>query len=89
LGDVLEKISRNGRDGFYSGEVAETICRTLKAEGGLITEDDLQPNVARWLEPLSTSYRDYLVFEQPPVSQGFMVLEMLNIIEAWPLHAER
>ena len=57
-----------------------------EAEGGVLTEDDLQGNVARWLEPLSTRYRDYLVFEQPPVSQGFMVLEMLNIIEAWPLH---
>jgi len=87
LGDVLEKISRNGRDGFYGGEVAETICQTLKAEGGVLTESDLQRNVARWLDPLSTSYRDYLVFEQPPVSQGFMVLEMLNIIEAWPLHS--
>jgi gamma-glutamyltranspeptidase/glutathione hydrolase len=86
LGDVLAKISLKGRDGFYSGEVAETICRTLRAEGGVLTEDDLQPNLARWLDPLSTSYRDYLVFEQPPVSQGFMVLEMLNIIEAWPLH---
>ena len=88
LGDVLEKISLKARDGFYAGEVAENICRTLKAEGGLLTEDDLQPNVARWLEPLSARYRDYLIFEQPPVSQGFMVLEMLNIIEAWPLHTE-
>ena len=88
LGEVLENISLKGRDGFYAGEVAENICRTLKAEGGLLTEDDLQPNVARWLEPISASYRDYLVFEQPPVSEGFMVLEMLNIIEAWPLHTE-
>ena len=64
----------------------KSACRTLQAEGGVLTEDDLQGNVARWLEPLSTRYRDYLVFEQPPVSQGFMVLEMLNIIEAWPLH---
>jgi gamma-glutamyltranspeptidase / glutathione hydrolase len=87
LGDVLEKISLKGRDGFYSGEVAEKICRTLQSEGGVLAEEDLQGNVARWLEPLSTRYRDYLVFEQPPVSQGFMVLEMLNIIEAWPLHA--
>jgi gamma-glutamyltranspeptidase/glutathione hydrolase len=86
LGDVIEKVALKGRDGFYGGEVAEKICRTLQAEGGVLAEDDLQGNVARWLEPLSTRYRDYLVFEQPPVSQGFMVLEMLNIIEAWPLH---
>ena len=87
LGDVLQKISARGRDGFYAGEVAETMCRTIQAEGGLLTQEDLQPRVAQWLEPISTSYRNYLVFEQPPVSQGFMVLEMLNIIEAWPLHA--
>jgi gamma-glutamyltranspeptidase / glutathione hydrolase len=87
LATVLEKISLKGRDEFYSGEIAETICRTLRAEGGLLAEDDLQPNVARWLEPLSTRYRGFQVFEQPPVSQGFMVLEMLNIIEGWPLHA--
>lgn len=87
LANVLEKIATRGRDGFYGGEVAETLCRTLRNDGGVLTGDDLQPNMARWLEPLSASYRDYLVFEQPPVSQGFMVLEMLNIIEAWPFHA--
>src|SRR5262249_56934520 len=59
LGDVLEKISFEGRDGFYAGEVAENICRTLKAEGGLLTEDDLQANVARGLEPLSSRDTDY------------------------------
>jgi gamma-glutamyltranspeptidase / glutathione hydrolase len=86
LGDVLEKISLKGRDGFYSGEVAEELCRTLGSEGGILSQEDLDRNVAQWLDPLRTNYRDYLVYEQPPVSQGFMVLEMLNIIEAWPLH---
>jgi gamma-glutamyltranspeptidase/glutathione hydrolase len=85
LGSVLEKIASKGRDGFYSGEVAERICQALKAEGGVLTPEDLQSRVARWLEPLGSSYRDYQVFEQPPVSQGFMVLEMLSIIEGWPL----
>ena len=87
LADVLETISLKGRDGFYAGEVADNICRTIQAEGGVLTQDDLKPTVAQWLEPLSTSYRDYLIFEQPPVSQGFMVLEMLNIIEGWPLQS--
>jgi gamma-glutamyltranspeptidase / glutathione hydrolase len=86
LGEILEKISLKGRDGFYAGEIAEKICRTLQAEGGVLAEEDLQGNIARWLEPLNARYRNYIVFEQPPVSQGFMVLEMLNIIEAWPLH---
>ena len=89
LGDVLDCISKKGRDGFYAGEVAETICQSLQAEGGLLAPEDLTRPVAQWLEPLSASYRGYLVYEQPPVSQGFMVLEMLNIIEAWPMHDGR
>jgi gamma-glutamyltranspeptidase/glutathione hydrolase len=84
LGDVLEKIARQGREGFYAGAVAEKICAAIKAEGGILTEQDLRAPVAQWLEPLKSSYRDTLVYEQPPVSQGFMVLEMLNIAEAWP-----
>jgi len=83
LGDALEKIAQKGRDGFYAGEVADNICATVKAEGGILTLEDLQPTVCHWLEPLSSTYRDALVFEQPPVSQGFMVLEMLNIAEGW------
>src|SRR5437867_8697787 len=86
LGGVLERIATKGRNGFYAGEVAEKICKSLQAEGGLHAEEDLSKPVAQWLGPLSSDYRDYLVYEQPPVSQGFMVLEMLNIIEAWPLH---
>jgi gamma-glutamyltranspeptidase/glutathione hydrolase len=86
LGNVLENIATKGRDGFYEGEIAERICQTLKAEGGVLTQGDLQHNVSQWLKPLSTSYRDTLVYEQPPVSQGFIVLEMLNIVEAWPFH---
>jgi len=86
LADVFEKIARQGRAGFYSGEVAEKICATIKAEGGMLAQEDLQPVDCQWLEPLSSTYRDTMVYEQPPVSQGFMVLEMLNIAEAWPLN---
>jgi gamma-glutamyltranspeptidase/glutathione hydrolase len=86
LSEVLERIARQGRDGLYGGEVAGKICATIKAEGGILAEEDLQTPVAQWLEPLSATYRDTMVYEQPPVSQGFMVLEMLNIAEAWPMH---
>ena len=84
LAAVFEKIASKGRAGFYSGEVADQIVRTIKAEGGILGEEDLQNVVTQWLEPLSSTYRDTLVYEQPPVSQGFMVLEMLNIAEGWP-----
>jgi len=86
LAGVFEKITRQGRDGFYAGEIADKICATIKAEGGMLAPEDLQPIVCQWIEPLASSYRDTLVYEQPPVSQGFMVLEMLNIAEAWPFH---
>ena len=86
LGDVLEKIARKGATVFMPGEIADKICATIKAEGGILAEEDLRAVVCQWLEPLSSTYRDTLVYEQPPVSQGFMVLEMLNIAEAWPFH---
>jgi gamma-glutamyltranspeptidase/glutathione hydrolase len=86
LSDVIEKIAQKGRDGFYAGEIAERICQSLKLEGGILAPEDLESSSAQWLEPLSSGYREYVVFEQPPVSQGFMVLEMLNILEAWPLN---
>lgn len=86
LADVLEAIARKGRAGFYSGEVAEKICAAVRSEGGILSEEDLQNATCQWLDPLRSSYRDAVIYEQPPVSQGFMVLEMLNIAEAWPMH---
>jgi gamma-glutamyltranspeptidase / glutathione hydrolase len=86
LAGVLEKIAQKGREAFYGGEVAEKICAAIKSEGGLLAPEDLRKAVCQWLEPLSSTYRDTVVYEQPPVSQGFMVLEMLNIAEAWPMH---
>ena len=83
---MFEKIARNGRDGFCSGEIADKICATIKSEGGILAEEDLQSVVYQWLEPLSSTYRDTVVYEQRPVSEGFMVLEMLSIAEAWPMH---
>jgi gamma-glutamyltranspeptidase/glutathione hydrolase len=83
---VLEKIALKGRDGFYAGEVAAKICATIKSEGGILAEEDFQSVVCQWLEPLRSTYRDTVIYEQPPVSQGFMVLEMLNIAESWPMH---
>ena len=86
LGEVFAKMARQGRSGFYGGEVAEKICATVQSEGGILSLQDLQSPVCQWLEPLRSTYRDAVVYEQPPVSQGFMVLEMLNIAEAWPMH---
>ncbi|MFQ5852346.1 MAG: gamma-glutamyltransferase [Candidatus Binatia bacterium] len=85
LAHTLEQITKNGRDSFYRGEIGARMCAALQAEGGILSEEDLQGRQAEWLNPIATTYRDYTVFEQPPVSQGFIVLEMLNIIEGYPL----
>ena len=89
LAHALEQVVKKGREGFYQGDVAERMCHAVQAEGGLLAEADLRGKFAEWLEPITTTYRDYLLFEQPPVSQGFIVLEMLNIIEGYPLNEEK
>lgn len=86
LARSLELISTRGREVFYRGELGARMCAAIQAAGGVIDEGDLEGGFAEWLEPLSTTYRGYDVFEQPPVSQGFVVLEMLNIIEGYPLN---
>ncbi|HEY2990001.1 MAG TPA: gamma-glutamyltransferase [Candidatus Binatia bacterium] len=85
LAQTLEQIAKKGRDAFYTGELTERMCAALKAEGAIIDREDLQGKFAEWMEPLRSTYRDFTVFEQPPVSQGFLVLEMLNLIESYPL----
>ncbi|MGH7766915.1 MAG: gamma-glutamyltransferase family protein, partial [Candidatus Binatia bacterium] len=87
LADTLELIAKGGRDAFYSGALAERMCGALEREGALLAQEDLQGKFAEWLEPLRTTYRGFTVYEQPPVSQGFMVLEMLNIVEGFPMAA--
>jgi len=85
LAGTLEQIVRNGREGFYQGELGARMCAAVLREGGIIAREDLRGQHAEWLEPLTATYKDYVLFEQPPVSQGFLVLEMLNIIEGFPL----
>ena len=82
LAAVLESIVKNGREGFYGGDVAARMCAGIRAQGGLFEERDLEGGFAEWMEPLSTDYRGYQLLEQPPVSQGFIVLTMMNLLGA-------
>lgn len=84
LARTLEQIAKKGRDVFYGGELGARVCAAVEKEGGILAEEDLRRKHAEWLDPLTTTYRGYRLFEQPPVSQGFLVLEMLNIIEDYP-----
>jgi gamma-glutamyltranspeptidase/glutathione hydrolase len=81
----LEQIAAHGRDGYYKGEIAAKILAAEKKHNGPMTADDLSQFSAEWVEPISTTYRDWKVFELPPNGQGLAALEMLNIVETTPL----
>jgi gamma-glutamyltranspeptidase/glutathione hydrolase len=80
----LEQIATHGRDAYYTGEIAEKILATEKKHNGPMTAEDLSQFSAEWVEPISTTYRDWTVFELPPNGQGLAALEMLSILETTP-----
>ena len=81
----LQQIADHGRDAFYKGEIATKILEAMKRHGGTMTAQDLAEYSAEWVEPISTTYRDWTVYEMPPNGQGLAALEMLNIMETFPL----
>ncbi|MFX7731927.1 gamma-glutamyltransferase, partial [Acinetobacter baumannii] len=74
---TLRMIAEGGSDVFYRGELAKRIAADMKANGGLITEDDLANYQPRWCEPLRGQYRGYEVTTNNPPGGGVMLLEML------------
>ena len=85
LADTLSKIAAGGRDAFYKGDIAQRIEKYLRANGGYLTAADLAAHHSQWVEPVSTNYRGYDVWELPPNTQGVAALQMLNILEAYDL----
>jgi gamma-glutamyltranspeptidase/glutathione hydrolase len=81
----LQQIAEHGRDAFYKGEIARKILAAEKAHNGPMSEEDLARFSAEWVEPISTTYREWTVYELPPNGQGLAALEMLNILENTPL----
>ena len=86
LARTLSAIAEHGRAGFYEGAVAAELARFAMEKGGFFTLADLAAQSARWGEPLKGSYRDLTLYETPAPTQGFTVLEMLNLIEPFELH---
>src|SRR5581483_10464011 len=84
MGRALRILADKGRDAFYRGEIAEAILKTSRRLGGTMTAEDLASFSAEWVEPISTEYRGWKVYELPPNSQGIAALEMLNIMETMP-----
>jgi|SRR5579862_440706 len=82
---ALELIARDGPDAFYKGDIAKAILKTSDRLGGVMSAEDLADFKPEWVEPISTTYRDWKVYELPPNSQGMAALEMLNIFEKFQL----
>jgi gamma-glutamyltranspeptidase/glutathione hydrolase len=81
LAQTLTLIAQQGRDAFYRGAIAAAILKTSAELGGTMTADDLGEFSAEWVEPISTTYRGWKVYELPPNGDGMAALEMLNIME--------
>src|SRR5450755_1104795 len=81
LANSLEKIAIGGRDVFYKGWIAKVIDAYMKKNGGYLSYKDFADHESEWIEPVSTTYRGYRVWELPPNGQGITVLQMLNILE--------
>lgn len=81
LAKALRLLQQGGRDAFYRGDIADAIVAKVQAGGGVMTRSDLADFQPEWVDPISTSYHGYDVFELPPPGQGFAALQMLNILE--------
>ena len=85
LASTLEKIANGGRDAFYKGDIARNIDAFMKEQGGFLSYEDLASHKSEWVEPVSTNYRGYDVWELPPNGQGIAALQILNILEGYDI----
>jgi gamma-glutamyltranspeptidase/glutathione hydrolase len=82
---AYELIANEGREAFYDGAIAAAIEECVRGNGGYLGREDLRAHRCEWVEPVSTTYRGWRVFELPPNGQGLAVLQMLNILEGFEL----
>jgi gamma-glutamyltranspeptidase/glutathione hydrolase len=81
LAQALRLIQTQGADAFYRGDIAKAIVAKVTGNSGVMSLEDLSEFRSEWVEPVSTNYHGYDVFELPPPGQGFAALQMLNILE--------
>src|SRR5438128_3347414 len=87
LAKTLRLIGEKGRDVFYKGEIADKIDIFMQQNGGFLRKADFEKQTSSWVDPVSTNYRGYDVFELPPNGQGIATLQILNILEGFDLRA--
>lgn len=85
LAKTYREIAQGGRDAYYKGRIAQEIVAYSDKVGGLFTLQDFHDHTSTWVEPVSTNYRGYEVWEIPPPGQGIAALQMLNILESFDL----
>mgnify|MGYP002524939235 FL=1 len=85
LARTLQRIAAGGADEFYRGELTKEMVAALRGAGGLFTEDDFAGHHAEVYDPITTMYRGHTVYQTRPPSQGFLLLEMLNMVEGFDL----
>jgi gamma-glutamyltranspeptidase/glutathione hydrolase len=85
LANTLETVAAKGREGFYKGDIARTIDQYIHQQGGFLSYEDFAAHKSEWVEPVSSNYRGYDIWELPPNSQGIATLQILNILEGFDL----
>src|SRR5262252_5676461 len=85
LAGSVVSIASGGRDAFYKGAIAKKMLAGMKKHGGTMIEEDLAKFSSEWVDPVSTTYHDWTVYELPPNGSGMAALMMLNIMENFPL----
>ena len=85
LANTLKIISDKGRSGFYEGKIAKIMSDFIIDQGGFLSYEDLKNHKSDWIEPVSTNYRGYDVWELPPNGQGIAALQMLNLLEKFDI----
>src|SRR5438105_10124631 len=87
LAHSLRLIGEKGRDAYYKGEIADKIDAFMQANGGYLRKADFEKHASTWVDPVSSNYRGFDVFELPPNGQGIATLQILNILEGFDLRA--
>jgi gamma-glutamyltranspeptidase/glutathione hydrolase len=85
LAQTYKKIVRDGIEIFYGGEICDAIIKFSDRNNGLLSPRDFRDHNTTWVEPISTDYHGYTIYELPPNGQGLTVLEMLNILEGYDI----
>ena len=85
LAKTLSEIAEGGRDAFYKGNIAKIIDEFMRKHQGYLRYEDLAAHKSEWVEPVSTNYRGYDLWELPPNGQGIAALQILNVMEGFDL----